>query len=663
MSGQSAVENAEPKRKQGRIARRWLIGVAAFLVVACAALVMLWQSRLPLAERLVADALTTRGISNASFQISALGFRSIEVRDLAIEPDLSARHISVVYTFGELLSGRVQSIEVDGLRVNARLDDKGLSLGAADPLLRQNGGTSSATALPAIHVSDAAIHLVTAQGAFDATGDIEVSQTDAAVPIALTLPALHLADLTTPARVAPVVLTGHLLYDGKRLSFDADGSTAPSDGAGVAFTKITGHYDLESAGASAKASGHLAFAPGQFEPKDLSPALAGLVSDLKGDVTYQADLSFADGKLTASGEVEASHASAASLPVAPVALVAHWQFDGQRLTFDADTSTSPPSGAGVALAKVTGHYDVENASASARANGQLDFAPGKLAPGDLSPTLKGIVSDLRGRVAYQGDFSYAKDRLASSGSATLSNIGFGVGSTIVSGLAGTIRLSSLTPPRTRGVQTLTVAHVETAVPLDKGTVKFEIGSGMKARLVEAAWPFTGGRLTLTSPGNAADRYKLTVDKVDIQKLLVMVDVPGLSGTGRLSGNFPLRIENGDPIITDGALSASGGGVIIYNNQAADAAASTEQTQLLTEALKDFHYTELTGAVDGNVNGNLRFQIGLRGANPSLYDGYPIHLNVNIEGSLADLIRRGTVGFRPLELIQSGVGREKEATPR
>ena len=98
-------------------------------------------------------------------------------------------------------------------------------------------------------------------------------------------------------------------------------------------------------------------------------------------------------------------------------------------------------------------------------------------------------------------------------------------------------------------------------------------------------------------------------------------------------------------------------------QAADAAASTEQTQLLTEALKDFHYTELTGAVDGNVNGNLRFQIGLRGANPSLYDGYPIHLNVNIEGLLADLIRRGTVGFRPLELIQSGVGREKEATPR
>ena len=137
----------------------------------------------------------------------------------------------------------------------------------------------------------------------------------------------------------------------------------------------------------------------------------------------------------------------------------------------------------------------------------------------------------------------------------------------------------------------------------------------------------------------------------------------MSGTGTLSGEFPLKIVNGDPIITNGAISSRGNGVIIYSNEAADAAANTEQTQLLTQALKNFHYTELSGAVDGNVNGNLEFQIGLQGANPSLYDGYPIHLNVNLQGSLADLIRRGTVGFRPLELIQSGVGTEKEANPK
>jgi len=778
MPDQITVENAETRKGLSRNARRWLIAGAAFIVVVSVALTVAWQSRLALAESIVADALRTRGISHASFRISSLGFKSIEIRDLTIRPDLTARRIDVSYRLGELLSGQVQAIEVDGLRLNAWLGDKGLSLGAADPLLHQKSDdTSAASALPSIHLSDAAIHLVTPQGAFDATGGADLTQADAAAPIVIALPSLRLSEATAPARFNPLVVKGELRYDGTRLafdadsatspakgasvalakvtgaydlknasasaqasgqltfapdefeprdissllssipndlqgevtykadlsfaegrltasgsldathastpslplqpvaltaqwkfdgthlSFDADGATSPSEGAGVALTKVIGTYDLKTASASAKASGQLAFAPESFEPTDISPLLADAPAGLQGDVTYKADLSFAEGKLTATGSLDAAHASASSIPLRPVALTANWQFDGQRLSFDADTRTSPTSGAGVALAKVTGHYDVETATAAAKATGHLDFAPGKFSPGDLSPTLRGVVRDLSGRAAYQTNFSFAAQKLTSSGTVTLSNVGFGVGDTTVAGVAGTIRLSNLLPPRTRGVQTLTVAHVETAVPLDAGTVKFEIGSGMKARLIEAAWPFTGGELTLTSPDSTANKYKLTVSQVDIEKLLVFVDVPGLSGTGTLSGNFPLKIVNGDPIITNGALSSSGSGVIIYNNEAADAASTTEQTQLLTQALKNFHYTELSGALDGNVNGNLHFSVGLRGANPSLYDGYPIHLNVNIEGSLADLIRRGTVGLRPLELIQSEIGKEKKATPK
>ncbi len=674
MSGKAVVENAEIATRRRRLARRWIASAVVLLVVACVALFVLWQSRLGLAERIVADALTTRGISNASFRVSALGFKSIEVRDLTITkndgendgeatpPDLAAKQISVNYKLGELLSGRVQSIEVDGLRVNARLNDQGLSLGAADPLLHLGGGTSSGAALPAVHIVDAAIHLVTPQGAFDATGNADVTQADATAPIMVALPALRLSEQASPARFEPVMLTGQLLYDSNRLTFDAVGTTALSDGPGTLLTKITGHYDVETASASAKANGHLTFAPGAFEPKDISSALKELTSDLRGTLTYQADLSFAEGTFSALGDLDVSHASTSSVPLQPVALTAHLQFDGKRLTFNANGRTSPASGAGVALGKITGHYNVETARASAKASGQLDFVPGKLAPKDLSPALKNIVSELQGRVAYQGDFSLAANKLNSSGKVSLSNIGFRVDSTTVAGVAGTVKLSSLMPPRTSSVQVLTVAHVETVVPLDKGTVKFNVGAGMNAQLVEAKWPFNGGHLTLTSPENVTNKYKLAVDKVDIAKLLQMADLPGLSGTGTLSGTFPLKIVNGDPIITNGAISSSGNGVIIYNNDAADAAANTEQTQLLAQALKDFHYTELSGAVDGNINGNLQFKIGLHGANPALYDGYPIHLNVNLQGSLADLIRRGTVGLRPLELIQSGVGREKEANP-
>jgi hypothetical protein len=556
MSGGAFVKQAEAKSKRRRIGRWLSAGLATFLLILCVALFALWQSRLGLAERIVADALTARGISDVSFQISALGFRSIDITDLAIgakadktgtvQSDVSASRITVNYALGELLSGRVQSIEVEGLHVNARVGDNGLSLGAADPLLRQVRGTGGAsTALPDIQVSAASIHLVTAQGSFDASGDLTLSQADAASPVIVDLPVLHLRDGASPARFAPLKLVAHLNYDGKRIAFDANGSAAPAQGAAIALATITGHYNMDTATASAKANGH------------------------------------------------------------------------------------------------------------------LDFAPGRLEPKTLSPLLKGYVNDLRGRVTYQANLSFARNIFSSSGKVDLSDIGFAVGSTTVKGLAGSVKLSNLLPPQTSGVQRLTVAHVETAVPLDNGIVAFSIEPALSPHLVEAAWPFTGGRVTLTSPkGAALNRFDLTLTNIDVEKLLQLIDVPGLSGTGTLSGRFPIKIEDGDPFIMNGALSADGNGVIIYKNAAAEAAANTEQTELLTKALKNFHYTELSGALDGNVNGNLQFHLGLRGANPSLYDGYPIHLNVNLQGSLADLVRRGTVGLRPMELIENGGRTEK-----
>jgi len=101
---------------------------------------------------------------------------------------------------------------------------------------------------------------------------------------------------------------------------------------------------------------------------------------------------------------------------------------------------------------------------------------------------------------------------------------------------------------------------------------------------------------------------------------------------------------------DGNIAAEDQGIIIYRGEAADAAA-TEQTKLLTDALQNFHYTELAGGLSGNANGDLVLRLSLKGANPDLYDGYPFAINVKLEGSLADLLRRGTVGFRPLELIK------------
>lgn len=535
--------------------KRLLVAGTGLAVVSVVGAGILWQTRIGLAERVIANALAARGIAAVSFHVSMLGLRSIEVTDLSIGPssdgplpvaDVEADRISVVYRFGELLSGRVQSIEIAGLRVKARVDDRGLSLGAADSLLEQGGGGGSGRgALPDIHVDGARIEIATPRGPLAIEGQLDISQAGVTAPIAISVPALRLFDRSASIRFQPVDFTG------------------------------------------------------------------------------RADL------------------------------------DGQRLTLGATARSTAPGSTGVELAKISGDYDLAAAKGAARVSGALVFAPGKLEPQTVLPVLKGMATDVGGKLSYRADFTVSAGQMGSSGEVVLTGIGFEAYTAKFGGLTGTVKLASLMPPRTRGPQTLSVELVQAGFPLKDGRITFDVDKTGMPRLVEAVWPFAGGRLTLAST-SSSDRFELTVEKVRVEALLALADVPGLSGSGTLSGKVPVRIENGNPIVEGGNLAAMEGGVIAYKSAAAEAVAGSEQTKLLTDALKDFHYTELVGTLDGNVNGDLQFRLRLKGANPALYNGYPIVLNVNLQGSLADLIRRGTVGLRPMELIRGEVAPQKVA---
>ncbi|HUD49965.1 YdbH domain-containing protein [Parvibaculum sp.] len=537
------------------IRRRLLLAGLGLVAVLLVGAGILWQTRIGLAERAIANALAARGIAPVSFHVSLLGLRSIEVGDLAIGPsangaepgpDVEADRISIMYRFGELLSGRVQSIEVSGLRVRARIDDRGLSLGAASSLLEQGGTGGAAGALPDIHIDGARIEIATPQGPFAIEGQLDISKAGATAPIAISVPALRLFDRSASIRFQPVDFTG------------------------------------------------------------------------------RADL------------------------------------DGQRLTLGATARSTAPGSTGVELAKISGDYDLAAAKGAARVSGALVFAPGKLEPQTVLPVLKGLATNVGGKLTYRADFTVSAGQMGSSGEVVLTGIGFEAYTAKIGGLTGPVKLASLMPPRTRGPQTLSVGLVQAGFPLKDGRVTFDIGKTGVPHLVDATWPFADGKLTLASTSSSSDRFELTAENVEVAALLALVDVPGLSGSGTLSGKVPVRIENGNPIVEGGNLAAMEGGVIVYKSAAAEAATGSEQTKLLTDALKDFHYTELVGTLDGNVNGDLQFRLRLKGANPALYNGYPIVLNVNLQGSLADLIRRGTVGLRPMELIRSEVAPQKVA---
>ena len=62
------------------------------------------------------------------------------------------------------------------------------------------------------------------------------------------------------------------------------------------------------------------------------------------------------------------------------------------------------------------------------------------------------------------------------------------------------------------------------------------------------------------------------------------------------------------------------------------------TTLTRAALQNFRYERLRGTLAGEAEGDLRIELRLDGANPDLYDGHPIRLDLNLNGPFLRLMR-------------------------
>jgi hypothetical protein len=165
------MAHARGGRKPARERRRVLVVAAlAILVAAAASLLVLAHKRHELAQGLVLSALRARDLSPASVAVTRLDLSGIELRRLQIgrEGDLRIAEVDVDYSAAGLVRGQLDALRVAGLRLRATLDQRGLSLGALDPLLRgeSGGGESGAVVLPvgAIAVEDGRIELDTPYG-------------------------------------------------------------------------------------------------------------------------------------------------------------------------------------------------------------------------------------------------------------------------------------------------------------------------------------------------------------------------------------------------------------------------------------------------------------------------------------------------------------------
>ncbi|MGH6899461.1 MAG: intermembrane phospholipid transport protein YdbH family protein [Geminicoccaceae bacterium] len=347
---------------------------------------------------------------------------------------------------------------------------------------------------------------------------------------------------------------------------------------------------------------------------------------------------------------------------APLRLEGSVQPQGDRIPFDVGIARQ----AGGVEARMVGAHDLASGQGQARLDvPPIDFAPGQLQPVGLAPVLADLVADVVGRLAMAGTLRWgAGAGVAADVDVLVENLAFTSGPARFQEVNGVIAFDRLVPPSTPPGQQLAVGLIDIGLPLTNGLLTFDLEPDHLA-VEQVRWQFAEGRIQAApfTIGSADMRFATTLsaERLKLDEIFALTQLDGLSGEGTMHGTLPITVAGADAIIEDGELVSDRPGWVRYRPDQAPAAfeAAGENVNLLLQALENFRYEELRLTIDGRTDAEMDVGLHLAGANPDLYDGYPIEFNLNLEGALANVLRSGLAGYQIPERIRErmqGFGR-------
>ena len=481
-----------------------------------------------------------------------------------------------------------------------------------------------------------------------AVGDKIVVSADDCMALSLRQATFATHRLTLPLKICPPAVGQPLLTlqteaAGTTLAFAAHLPAVKMDGSKLADTDITGTSPALMLSGDWKAGGwkaDIGLDGGNLAVFDGRVGFDGVAATLTAKAGQSALEAHLDVKsLTLRDTADPAVA-------APLVLSGEASLRGTTVQFAAKAVDM----GGILDLTAEGHHDLAgNKGDVAFRTAPLTFAADRQ-PQSFLPLLHGHVTSVAGTMTATGNAAWGSSTLTSGLALSYTN---GALSTKVADLAGVearIAFDSLWPLSTPPGQTISIASADVGVPLADITARFQVLRDGAVLVERAGWPWAGGvietRDTRLVPGAPSQKMMLEVRDVDIARALNLVDLDGLDGTGKLAGSIPVEVIGATPYIRNGRLSTGeGGGIISYSSESTDATLRNSGAggELLADALKDFHYKEVVMEMDGETTGPVKVRLRVAGANPKLYDGYPIELNVNVEGDLGQLLRAGTAG--------------------
>ncbi|MCK4743621.1 MAG: YdbH domain-containing protein [Sulfuriflexus sp.] len=258
----------------------------------------------------------------------------------------------------------------------------------------------------------------------------------------------------------------------------------------------------------------------------------------------------------------------------------------------------------------------------------------------LNAGIVGVV----GKASWQGDMLPLQQATL-----TMRNVSGAYDEIIFAGLAGTLEVREQEQLHVTSPQGLSLEKLDIGVPITDMTLQAEIflrkGGQPRGTVIDLAMNVLGGKMIgkhiELDFAREQNPFTLQVSGVDMKELLKLEQKQGLFGSGIIDGQLPLILTRDGISIQDGQLVArKPGGKLKYsaNEGVLGMAESNAGLQLLITAMEDFNYKVLEADVGYTPDGLLKLKVRLKGSNPELEGGRPVHLNVDVEDNILELLR-------------------------
>ncbi|MGB6228834.1 MAG: YdbH domain-containing protein [Litorimonas sp.] len=265
----------------------------------------------------------------------------------------------------------------------------------------------------------------------------------------------------------------------------------------------------------------------------------------------------------------------------------------------------------------------------------LRFRPGGLQPQELIPTLRGKIARVTGAINADLSMRFGGDGPPNgTGTVEIVDMALGTAPGPVTGLSGTVELTSLFPVVTAPDQILFIDAFDPGFPLENGEVTYALITDGIA-ISRAVFPLGEGSVRFDpftwTYGAEENRVVLRVSGVEIGDFLRDIGGGRLTVTGALEGTIPVVVRGIEVLVENGRIDVRGGGTIRYRSD-------DPNPNMALKALENFNYQALFAEVNGPLDGDVKLGLIFTGSNPDVLFAVPFQFDVTVEGELFNIAR-------------------------